>query len=136
MRPSFIQLWMQTAELISQRSTCERLKVGCVITSQDNKQLWGLGYNGDASGENNVCQKDKPGACGHDCHAEPNAMINYYGPKQAEKNLYCTHLPCVPCAKYIINFGNVKTVYFKNFHRDDSSINLFEKHGIKVEHLS
>jgi dCMP deaminase len=136
MRPSFVQLWMQVAELVSTRSVCKRLQVGCVITSHDNKLLWGLGYNGDASKETTECNTFSPGNCGHECHSEINALINYYGPKTTKVNLYCTHLPCLICAKYIVNFGTVKVVYYKNEYRTNDSLKLFQKNGVKVEKIS
>jgi dCMP deaminase len=47
-RISWDEYFMQTAELASVRSPCERLKVGCVLVK--NNRLISMGYNGFLSG--------------------------------------------------------------------------------------
>ena len=63
-RPSFEEVYMEFAELISKRSTCKRLSVGTVITTTDYRKVLAVGYNGNASGLKNVCDRDEPGNCG------------------------------------------------------------------------
>ena len=123
-RPSFEQVYMNFAEAISRRSSCSRLQVGTVITTPDFRKVLSIGYNGNAAGLPNGCDRDEPGNCG--ClHSEENAVINCDSPRHVEKVIFVTHLPCVMCAKRIINLGNVTRVIFKTDYRKRDSIAIF-----------
>jgi dCMP deaminase len=123
------------AHELSQRSTCRRLQVGCVITSTDFRKVLSVGYNGNASGLANDCDSDEVGNCG--ClHAEENAVINCDSPRSAEKIVFVTHLPCVMCTKRLINLGNVRTVYFAKEYRDRRAIEIFNSAAITVTRFS
>lgn len=130
-RPSFDTIYMQMAELVSQRSTCSRLQVGTVITSTDHRKVLSIGYNGNATGLHNGCESVVPGHCG--CiHSEANAIINLDCPRGLEKVVYITHIPCVMCAKMLVNVGGVTTVIFdKPYRLDDSLYQVLSPAGIK-----
>jgi deoxycytidylate deaminase len=49
--------------------------------------------------------------------------------------VFVTHLPCVACAKRLINLGNVKEVFYATEYRIKDSIALLESVGIRVTHL-
>lgn len=133
-RPSFQEIYMKLAVTISERSTCNRLHVGTVITSTDFRKVLAVGYNGNATGLPNCCDQDIPGNCG--ClHSEENAIINCDTARAVSKIAFVTHLPCVACAKRLINLGGVKTVYYLTEYRIKDSITILESVGIKVEHL-
>lgn len=125
-RPSFEQIYIDFAELISKRSTCKRLQVGTVITTTDFRKVLSIGYNGNASGLANSCDSDEPGNCG--ClHSEENAIINCDSPRHIEKIVFVTHLPCLMCAKRLINLGNVKKVIYRNDYRKTDSIDVLSR---------
>lgn len=133
-RPSFPRIYLDLAKTLSQRSTCKRLSVGTVITSTDYRKVLAIGYNGNASGLPNTCDRDEAGNCG--ClHSEENAVINCDSPRSVEKVVFVTHLPCVGCAKRLINLGNVKTVYYGEDYRIRDSIRLLESVGIQVQKI-
>jgi dCMP deaminase len=133
-RPSFPEVYMKLAEIVSTRSTCERLQVGTVITTEDFRKVISIGYNGNASGLPNKCDSETPGACG--ClHSEENAVINCDVPRDTTKIVFVTHLPCPMCAKRLINLGGVKKVYYKNDYRVHDSLELLEMAGIEIEQL-
>ena len=133
-RPSFDKIYLDLARVLAQRSTCKRLSVGTVITSTDYRKVLAVGYNGNASGLHNSCDRDEPGNCG--ClHSEENAVINCDAPRSTEKYVYVTHLPCVACAKRLINLGNVKKVVYGEDYRVRDSIQLLESVGIVVKKL-
>ena len=46
--------------------------------------------------------------------------------------LYCTHQPCILCAKMIVNAGIVRVVYHSGYP-DDFALDIFEEAGVKVE---
>lgn len=130
-RPSFDEVYMQFAETIARRSTCRRLAVGTVITTTDYRKVLAVGYNGNASGLSNSCDRDEAGNCG--ClHSEENAVINCDAPRETRKYVFVTHLPCAACAKRLINLGNVEKILYLNDYRKKDSIDLLESVGIEV----
>lgn len=134
-RPPFSAIYLQLARTLALRSTCNRLQVGTVITSTDFRKVLAVGYNGNATGLPNCCDRSEPGNCG--ClHSEENAVINCDSPRSVEKVVFVTHLPCVACAKRLINLGNVTKIYYAEEYRIRDSLGLFETVGIATEHLS
>lgn len=130
-RPSFETVYMDFAKAISKRSSCKRLDVGTVITSTDFRKVLAVGYNGNAAGLPNVCDRDEAGNCG--ClHSEENAAINCDSPRYVEKFVFVTHLPCAACAKRLINIGNVKKVFFSEDYRKRDSVKLLQTVGIEL----
>jgi len=133
-RPSFQTIYLNLAHTLAERSTCHRLKVGTVITSTDFRKVLAVGYNGNATGLHNGCDREEPGNCG--ClHSEENAVINCDAPRFMEKIVFVTHLPCVQCAKRLINLGNVKTVVYGNDYRVKDSVRLLQSVGIEVKQM-
>ena len=134
-RPSFQAVYLELARTLAARSTCARLQVGTVITSTDYRKVLAIGYNGNAAGLHNGCDRDEPGNCG--ClHSEENAVINCDAPRFIEKYVFVTHLPCVACAKRLINLGNVKKVFYGEDYRVRDSLELLSSVGIAVQHLT
>ena len=122
---------MDFAKAIANRSSCIRLNVGTVVTSTDFRKVLAVGYNGNAAGLNNGCDRDEPGNCG--ClHSEENAAINCDSPRYVEKYVFVTHLPCSACAKRLINIGNVKKVFFEEDYRKRDSVALLAQVGIEL----
>ena len=133
-RPSFEKIYLDLARVLAQRSTCKRLAVGTVITSTDYRKVLAVGYNGNASGLPNSCDRDEPGNCG--ClHSEENAVINCDAPRSTEKIVFVTHLPCVGCAKRLINLGNVRKVIYGEDYRVRDSVELLRSVGIEAVKL-
>jgi dCMP deaminase len=133
-RPSFPQIYLQLASTLAHRSTCRRLRVGTVITTTDFRKVLAVGYNGNATGLPNHCDRDEPGNCG--ClHSEENAVINCDAPRLVEKVVFVTHLPCVACAKRLINLGNVRKIYYGQDYRIRDSLEILKSVGIEVEQL-
>jgi dCMP deaminase len=133
-RPSFEAIYLELAHTLARRSTCYRLQVGTVITSTDFRKVLAVGYNGNAAGLHNGCDREEPGNCG--ClHSEENAVINCDAPRFIEKIVFVTHLPCVACAKRLINLGNVKGVFYAQDYRIRDSVQLLESVGITVRKL-
>ena len=133
-RPSFERIYLDLARTLARRSTCKRLQVGTVITSTDFRKVLAVGYNGNATGLHNGCDRDEPGNCG--ClHSEENAVINCDSPRQVEKVVFVTHLPCVACAKRLINLGNVRKIVYGEDYRVRGSVKILESVGIEVLRL-
>ena len=134
-RPSFEEIYLKLAFTLSERSTCVRLKVGTVITSTDYRKVLAVGYNGNATGLFNKCDREEPGNCG--ClHSEENAVINCDSPRFMEKVVFVTHLPCMSCAKRLINLGNVRKVIYGQDYRLRDSLDILRAVGIEVKQLT
>ncbi|MFH1681736.1 MAG: deaminase [Candidatus Eisenbacteria bacterium] len=134
-RPTFPEIYMKMAFQLARRSTCRRLQVGTVIASADYRRILAVGYNGNATGLPNACDRDDAGNCG--ClHSEENAVINCTEPRETRKIVLVTHLPCVMCAKRLINLGGVERVYYAREYRNIESTEILERSGIEVVSLT
>ena len=136
--------FMELTEEVGSWASCLRRKVGAVIVR--DKRVMTTGYNGAPSGimscgERGECLRDKmnveSGTRAELCfaaHAEQNAIIQAakYGVNIDGATLYCTHQPCVICAKMIINAG-IKRVVYKEGYPDEFSLRLFQEAGTKIE---
>lgn len=121
-RPSWEVYFMGIARLVAERSTCTRRAVGAVLVK--DRRILSTGYNGAPSNvqhcfdvgclreQMNVPSGERHELC-RGIHAEQNAIIQaaYHGVSIKGATLYCTNLPCVICAKMIINAGIVYILY-------------------------
>lgn len=116
------------AKLLAQRGTCERLRVGCVV-SRDGRVL-ASGYNGPPAGLEHCSSKTcNPDAfCTYAAHAESNAIAfaAKYGTPLNGASLYCTHSPCMVCARMIINAGIIEVIYLEPFRDTAVPLNLLD----------
>ncbi len=141
-RPAWGQYFMEITQLVAKRSTCVRRSVGAVIVK--DKRMLSTGYNGAPSGIKHCidvgCLREKlkveSGQRHELCrgiHAEQNAIIQaaYHGVSIKGADLYCTNLPCIICAKMIINAG-LKTIYYQAGYADDLSKDMLDEAGISL----
>lgn len=133
-RPSRESIHMTTASLWAERSLCkkENRKVGCVITTQDLKQILAIGYNGPPwQLGNNACTRTQ-GDC--NClHAEINALIKVDGSLPG-KIMFVTMSPCKNCALAIAQ-ANIHKVYFKELYRNREGLEILTKCCIEWQQL-
>lgn len=145
MRPTWDQYFMEIAEVAQKRSTCLRRQVGAVIVKEN--RIMATGYNGAPKGVKHCaqlgCMREKlqiPSGQRHELcralHAEQNAIIQVANLGASIENamLYCTHHPCVICAKMIINC-NIRRVIIKEGYPDELAKELFDEAGVTVEML-
>jgi len=131
-RESIESVLMKFALLLSTRSTCERLRVGCIITSSDFQRVYSYGYNGNAKGFSNSCDSSEPGKCG--ClHAEANALIKCSA-VDPKKVIFLTQSPCEMCAKMIVNSG-ASHVYYHSSYRLSKGLDVLVRGKIEVSRL-
>jgi len=125
-RPDWDTYFMDMAKLASRRSSCLRRAVGAVLVK--DRRLLATGYNGVPSGvthcEVTGCLREKlnvPSGERHELcrglHAEQNAIIQaaFHGVSIRDAVLYCTNLPCIICAKMLINAGVRRIVYLDGY---------------------
>lgn len=138
--------FMELAWVISNWASCfqPNRKIGCVIVK--NKRIVTTGYNGAPSGiktcvERGECLRKKCGIesgtraelC-YAIHAEQNAIIQAakLGVSIEGATLYCTHQPCVICAKMIVNAGITRVVYEEGYP-DEFARQMLEEGGVALE---
>lgn len=149
MKQKWIDAFMDTAERFAELSSAVRLKVGAVVV-QDNRII-SIGYNGMPSGWTNDCEhvvdvaktdprydynhftkelktKDEV------IHAEANAISKLArdGERAAGATMFCTHAPCIQCAKIIYGAG-INTFYYRSQYRDNDGLEFLKKCNIQVE---
>lgn len=120
-RPGWDEYFLKMACLVAERSTCLRHHVGAIIVKE--RQVLSTGYNGAARNTKDClelgCLRDElkiPSGERHEIcrgiHAEQNAIIQAarHGVNINRGTIYCTHSPCIICAKMIVNAGICRIV--------------------------
>jgi dCMP deaminase len=141
-RPSWDQYFIDIATLVATRSTCSRRQVGAVMVK--GKNIVATGYNGTPTGITHCsvtgCLRDQlkvPSGERHELcrglHAEQNAIIQAakHGTNIDGCTLYCTHSPCIICAKMLINAGIDNIVYLEGYP-DQLSLEMLQEARISL----
>lgn len=145
-RPSWDQYFMELTSVVAKRSTCLRRKVGALLVKEG--RVLATGYNGAPSGlkhcsetgcireERNIPSGQRHELC-RGLHAEQNAIIQaaLHGTSIDGATLYCTHQPCVVCAKMIINAG-IDEIIIGGSYPDELSASMLEEAGVGVKRFN
>ena len=144
-RISADEYFLKIASVVAERSTCLRHHMGAVAVK--DKHILTTGYNGAPAGVKDClelgCLRDAQnipsGTRTEICraiHAEQNVIIQaaMHGISLEGCTIYCTHTPCVLCAKMMVN-ARVKRVVIFTKYADDSFKELFREAGIPVDVL-
>jgi dCMP deaminase len=155
MKQKWIDAFMDTAERFAQLSSAVRLKVGAVVV-KDNRII-SIGYNGMPAGWTNECETKiycDDGECSEQqlpkdsnvwknyklvtkdevIHAEANAILKLARDGESGNGsiLFCTHAPCIHCAKLIHGAG-ITEVYYRESYRDTLGLDFLQKCKIEVK---
>lgn len=140
MKKKFINYFMDVAERTAQLSHAVRLKVGAIVVKDD--RIISIGYNGMPAGWDNNCEdqitypdaegitlKTKPEVL----HAETNAISKLAKSNEAGENavMFCTHAPCIDCAKLIYQSGISRLIY-RDAYRSTDGIDFLTKSKVDV----
>ena len=140
------QRFLEMAGVIASWASCyqQNRKIGAVIVQ--GKRIMTTGYNGAPAGVRtcvergeclrrtlNIASGTRQEIC-YAIHAEQNAIIQAarLGVSIEGATLYCTHQPCVICAKMIVNAG-IKRVVYREGYPDDFSIEMLKEGGVSLE---
>ncbi|MBT4349185.1 cell division protein DedD [bacterium] len=146
-RPSWDEYFMQIAETVAQRATCDRGRSGCVVAR--DKQILVTGYVGSPRG---IAHCDEIGHlmktvthedghqsqhCLRTVHAEQNAICQAarLGISLDAATLYCRMTPCRACAMMIINCGIKKVFCQKKYHAGSESEEMFKEAKLELEYF-
>jgi dCMP deaminase len=130
------QMLMEVAEVVARRGTCSRAQVG-VVFARDGRIL-ATGYNGAPRGMAHcVHLPDETEGCKIVEHAERNAIAYAAreGIRLGDSDAYCTHAPCLDCARSLLNVG-IGSLRFKVPYRLTAGVELLRAQGIEVIDLS
>lgn len=145
-RLSWDEYFIQMADAVSRRATCDRGRSGCVIV-KDHRMLV-AGYVGSPMGLphcddvghqfKTVIHEDghRTNHCVRTVHAEQNAICQAarFGIPLDGATLYCRMTPCRVCSMLIINCG-IKRVYCeKKYHDGQESEAMLRESGVLVEY--
>lgn len=137
--------FMELTEKVAEWSSCyqDNRHVGAIIVK--DKRILTTGYNGAPSGikscvDRGECMRKKLNIASgtrhelcYAVHAEQNAIIQAarLGISLEGATLYCTHQPCVICAKMIINSG-IKRIVYKEGYPDEFSMQLLNEAQVQT----
>lgn len=138
------EYFMEIASVVAKRSTCLRNQVGAVLVK--NKRILTTGYNGAPAGlqhcdEVGCAREGVASGTRHELcravHAEQNAIIQaaLHGISIEGATLYCTHQPCVLCAKMMIN-ARVSAIVYRRSYPDKTALEFLDQAGIQVRRLT
>ena len=147
-RPTWDEYFMEVANAIAKRATCDRGRSGCVIAR--NRQILVTGYVGSPTGlphcdevghlfkkvvheDGRVTQH-----CVRTVHAEQNAICQAakLGIPLEGSTLYCRMTPCRTCAMLMINCGIRRVVCEFRYHDGKESEAMFSEAGVKIEYFN
>ncbi len=154
-RPAWGEYFLNLTDVVGHRSNCLRQPVGAVLVQ--GTYIIATGYNGTPMNTKN-CNEGGCERCAkrHDglikeyedkelcvcVHAEQNALLQsaYHGVATQDTTLYSTLMPCLQCAKALINAGVKEVIYredhYEKGHEDNLGKKLLKQAGIKVVHFS
>jgi len=138
-RPSWEQYFLKQAMLASERSTCDKIHVGCVLV-RDNYVL-STGYNGSMPGAPHCCEEghlvmgEESGktGCVRTIHAEINAIgqAARRGVSTEGAKAYMTYVPCISCYKALAAAGIVE-IYVCGRYENPETDRFIEEAGGKI----
>ncbi|MBN1190543.1 MAG: dCMP deaminase family protein [Dehalococcoidales bacterium] len=142
-RPNIDEYFLKIASVVAERATCLRHHMGAVAVR--DKHILSTGYNGAPAGlndclhlgclrnEQNIPSGKRAEVC-RAVHAEQNVIIQaaLHGISIKGSTIYCTHTPCVLCAKMLVNARISRYVSFGRYS-DDEFLMLFKDAGIQFE---
>ena len=145
-RPDTDEYFLKIASVVAERSTCRRHHVGAV--SVIDRHILTTGYNGAPSHAVDClelgCFRDEfkipSGTKQETCraiHAEQNVIIQagQHGVSLVGSTIYCTHSPCVLCAKMLVNARIKRFVSFAPYN-DSNFVKVFQYTGIIIDILA
>ena len=130
-RINWDEYFMGLALLISSRSACERLHVGCVLVK--DTRVISVGYNGflPKTPHKSIVRDGHEQAT---VHAEQNSISDCAkrGISCENATAYITHYPCINCAKILASSGIIEIKYHEDYHNDPIVSELLASSNIKI----
>ena len=130
-RISWTEYFSDLAKLVSKRSPCHRLHVGCVLVKE--KHIIATGYNGFLPS----CDHISIVQDGHEqatVHAEQNCISDCArrGVSVEGAEAYITHFPCISCYKSLVAAGVKKIYYLNDYRNSDVVLSLSKMTSVEL----
>lgn len=130
-RPSWDEYFKKLVLYTSERSSCKRLRVGCILVREN--RIISQGYNGFLPG----CPHQSIIRDGHEqatIHAEQNAIVDCAkrGVSCNGCTAYVTHFPCVICMRLLCASGVRCIKYIHDYKNDDLTFTFSQLSGVQL----
>lgn len=139
-RPSWNEYFFNILEVVKTRSSCLRRQIAAIAVR--DKRILATGYNGAPTGirhcvDRGGCMRElqniPSGSQQEKCmaiHAEENLIVQaaVHGISLKGCEIYCTHQPCIMCARKIISI-QPRGLYYMNHYPDQDAFDLFNEVG-------
>jgi dCMP deaminase len=133
-RLSWDEYFINLSFLVSKRSACDRLHVGCVLVKES--RVISAGYNGflPKASHKSVVRNDHEQMTNH---AEMNAICDCAKRGTSSENAiaYITHFPCIICFKLLAAAGIKQIKYHDDYKNDELVKSLAMETGISIQKL-
>ena len=121
-------------QVTAERSSCERLHVGCLLV-KDNRII-SQGYNGHLPGapHESIVKNNHEQAT---VHAEQNAICDCAkrGVSCRDSIAYVTHYPCIICTRLLLAAGIKEIKYLEDYKNDNLVKHFSEQLNVKLTKL-
>lgn len=140
MRKSWDEYFMDVAQVVATRATCNRIPEGVGAVIVRDHTILSTGYNGSVRGQphcddaGHMMEHDH---CVRTVHAEANAILQAakHGTRIDEADIYVTASPCFNCFKLIANSG-IRRIIFGMMYRDERITAFARDAGIELVNWS
>ena len=124
-RLNWDEYFSKIVSVTAERSSCERLHVGCLLV-KDNRII-SQGYNGFLPGcpHTSIVRNNHEQAT---VHAEQNAICDCArrGSNCSGATAYITHYPCIICTRLLLAAG-IKEIKYLEDYKNDELVKVFVK---------
>jgi dCMP deaminase len=133
-RISWTEYFSDLCKLVSKRSPCERLQVGCVLVKDD--RIIATGYNGflpNAPHQSIVVDNHEQATI----HAEQNCIADCAkrGVETAGSVAYITHYPCINCYKILLASGIKEINYIEDYKNNEIIEQINKNLHVKINKI-
>lgn len=162
LRPTWDNIYLDIAKIISRRSSCVKLQTAAVIVKYTENfkgsQIIATGYNGTFAGAmecsefwknmyiksrsalsfaewlrlDDIRAEHREWSAKNEMHAEANALRYISANDVKNCVMYSIYSPCNACAKDILAYGIKTVIYQKKYARGDDAIHLLRKAGVDI----
>ena len=130
-RLSWDEYFAKIVKVTAERSSCERLHVGCLLI-KDNRII-SQGYNGHLPGapHTSMVRNNHEQAT---VHAEQNAICDCAkrGVSCKDATAYVTHYPCIICCRLLLAAGVGEIKYINDYKNDEVVKHLAQQCDVKL----
>ena len=130
-RLNWDEYFSKIVQVTAERSSCERLHVGCLLV-KDNRII-SQGYNGHLPGapHESIVKNNHEQAT---VHAEQNAICDCAkrGVSCRDSTAYVTHYPCIICTRLLLAAGINEIKYLEDYKNDRLVKHLSNQLNVKL----